>query len=755
MRIAVQGITATLSLLLVACGGGNGNGSAGGASPTAVSPTSPASTDQPNGTTGSSSTATPQTVTSLKLESTLGAEQVNVPFTVGQVFAPGDLTRTAGMAGKLAGSDATLPLQLDIMATHADGSVRHAIVSGVLPKLSAGQSQTISLVKNMTAAAPQAANTPQDLMNHGFTTSVSVTLGGQVYTASPDAALRAGQVSTWLSGPVANEWLVAVPLKTAQGDAHPHLMARFAIRSYAGLRKARVDVILENDWAYEAGPQNFTYDVAISVGGQAAYTQAALTHFHHARWRKTLWWGTAPQWHARHDSAYLIATNAVPGYDTTLTISPTALGVLNTRWAAAATGPMAPGIVTTYMPTTGGRPDIGPLPQWAAMYLLSMDKGIKDITLGVGDLAGSWPVHYRDKATDRPVSLQDYPYMTLLGNPGDTYNPVTRKSEAFPACGGDCTTAPYNYSPDSAHQPSMAYVPYLVTGDHYYLEELQFWANWNMLRSNPGYRGQGKGWVTPDQVRGQAWSLRTLGQVAYVTPDAHPMKRYFLDRIKDNLDRYNAVFTNGNPNALGVIDGSAGAPPSAYTTPSGPSTGLAPWQDDFFTWSTGYLAELGFEQARPLLAWKSRFPVGRMTAPGFCWIDATTYALAVRPSSSLPYYTTLAEAYQATMRKADGSTLTNSTGTPYLSLPCGSQAQADWRTQADLDAGTHAPAWVAGQMVGYADSTEGYPANFQPALAVAAKSGIADAERAWTLFASRARKPDYTQAPQWAVVPRK
>jgi hypothetical protein len=599
------------------------------------------------------------------------------------------------------------------------------------------------------------------LLGAGFTAGVNLDIEGTQYTASADAMLAAGNYTTWLSGPVVNEWLVSVPLKTSGGIEHPHLAARFAIRSWTGLDKARVDVTIENDWAYEPSPRNFTYDVDVLVGGKSVYSKAALTHYHHARWRKVFWWGTAPETNVKHDGAYLIASKAVPGYDTSIAISAAALSSLKQRWDAKDTGPMGPGIVFPAMPNVGGRPDIGPLPQWAAMYLLSMDRDAKNITLGVGDLAGSWPIHYRDKATGRPVSLVDHPYMTLLGHHGDAVNPVTKQDDFFPACGGDCNTpapgTPYKFYPESAHEPSLAYLPYLVTGDHYYLEELQFWANWNIFQGNPYYRGFEKGLVKSEQVRGQAWSLRTLGQAAYITPDGDPMKSYFVDRVGYNLAFYNDTYTTGNPNQLGVLDGSSGFAAIAYFTPASTTerTGVAPWQDDFFTWSAGYLSDLGFTDAKPLLAWKAKFPVGRMTAPGYCWIDGAVYALAVRPSASSPLFATFAEAYQATMRNADGTPLVNSTGARYLDQACGSQAQADWRTQFDKDNGTKRGPWSAGEMTGYATSVEGFPSNMQPALAVAVASGIPNAQAAWDIFINRPIKPDYSGEPQWAIVPQK
>ena len=694
-------------------------------------------------------------VTAVTVQSTARSTQWSVPVTFGQVFAKGDL-RSDDLLVAYVGTD-RLPLQMDVKARHPDGSVRHAVITTLLRQLDAGASAVVSLVKNVGTPVASKARTAQELTAQGFSTVVNVNLGGRAYRATPDAALLE-RATPWLSGPLTQEWLVSAPLLDDAGVAHPHLSARFAVRWHPDLRRAKVDVILENDWAYEPAPQNFLYDVAVTVGAQQVYARQGLQHFARARWRKSFWWGEVPQLHLRHDIGYLVRTGALPNYDTGLTPSEAGLQALAQSWAKAKTEPMDPGLVQPGMPAPGGRPDIGPLPQWAAQYLLSMDPRAKAATLGVADLAGSWPIHFRDKATGRPVSLADYPYMTLLGRPGDTVNPKTRKSEAFPGCAvnASCSTAPHNYQPDSSHQPSLSYLPYIVTGDHYHLEELQFWANYNMLQANPGYRGYDKGLLKWDQVRGMAWSLRTLGQVAYITPDADPMKAYFNERVQHNLSWYDATFVVGRPNALGVIDGPG--PAIAYTTPSGPSTGVSPWMDDFFTWATGYLATgLGFEAARPMAQWKAAFPVGRMTAKGYCWIDGAVYALAVRPSAGAALYADLAQAYQATMRGVDKTgtaiPLVNSTGARYLDQACGSQAQAEWRTQMDRDNRAARGPWVAGEMTGYADSVIGFPANMQPALAVAVDLGVPDAQTAWNQFMARSVKPNYAAAPQWAVVP--
>lgn len=695
---------------------------------------------------------------SIQLVETSQQAQLNVPLTFAQVFARGDLKAGESVTATYKG--AALPIQVDVKATHDDGSVRHAVLSAIVPQLAAGESSSLQLASSTAAPPALPAFRPTALLASGFNAVVRLNLGGVVYSADAAQLLRSKPYKHWLNGTRAIEWQVSGPVMSAAGVAHPHLSVRFAIRNYPfpnleSPGPVRVDVTVENNWAYEPDPKNVTYDAEVLVNNQPVYSKAALAHFHHARWRKVFWTGAEPKVHVRHDAVYAAAAGAVPNYDRSIVPSANALAKMKTDWEAADSGPMAMPFINKYMPTTGGRPDIGLHHAWGAMYMLSMDVRARQVTMGLGDLAGSWPVHYRDKATDEVVSIIQYPYVRDMRIGSDSYNPVTKKHEDMPRCtateAGACSTP---YTPDSAHQPSLAYLPYLFTGDSYYLDELLFWANWNLTTMNPHYRGLAKGLVKSNQVRAQAWSLRTLGHAAYITPDSHPMKAYFKQVLQNNLEFYNTTFAGNATNQLGFIDNTATSYAVAYGGPNGPSTGVAPWQDDFFTAAVGHLHEMGFASAKPILDWKARFPIGRMMAPGYCRIDGAVYALMVRPGATAAYFTTLAEAYQATMRKNDGTPMVNSTGALYLDQPCGSQAQADWRTQVDKDAKIWRTPWLAGEMTGYATSPEGYPANMQPALAMAAATGLPNAREAWERFASRAAKANYSERPQFAIVPR-
>ncbi|RZA32646.1 MAG: hypothetical protein EOP92_24965 [Lysobacteraceae bacterium] len=682
-------------------------------------------------------------ITDIRIQNT-GAAQTNVLFTFGQIIAAGDMASTEGLAGKLA--DGTIiRLQADVKARHANGSVRHVIVSGVLPSLAAGQTQTLTLVKS--SASEPSNVTLQQLASSGLDSKVSITLDNVQYTASLADAVAAGNPINWLSGSVANEWIMAVPLKNAAGVAHPLLNARFDVRWYSALsKKALVSVSVENDKTFTAGARNLTYDVKIDVGGRTVYTKPGLTHYHHTRWRQSAWWdaASAPAVHLQHNTAYLIASKAVSNYDQSLVPSERELGQYATQLNDTNAGPMKIGPINSYMPTTGGRNDIGPLPGFSVMYLLSQDKRAKDVMMAVAEGSGSWSMHLRDEKTGYPLRVDNEANKLLTTHPNANYKgplPVPR------CANNDNSLCVTPYTDDTAHQPSLAYLPYLVTGDYYYLEELQFWAASNPLATDPNNSGRGQGLVRWQQLRGQAWSLRTLGHVAYITPDQHPLKDYFTNQLDANLAFYHATYVTGNPNQLGVYDGSG---EEAFQV-----TASAPWQDDYLTWSFGYLNELGFTKALPILQWKSKYSVGRMTAPGFCWIQGAAYSLKFRDSAGAPLYSSFDQLYRANFGATgipnDDSvkTIFDPLGTRYIDQPCATQTQADWLTRAE------GRTWELGRMTGYAHSTLGYPAIMQIALSVAATSGIPNASQAWSAFMSRSIKPDYSVAPQFAIIPRK
>ena len=536
-------------------------------------------------------------------------------------------------------------------------------------------------------------------------------------------AFKNNRVIQWLNGPVASEWLVVVPLiDPVTKQEHPDLSLRLYIRAYKGLKQFKTDVVIENSWAFSKKPKNQFYDIKIQSDGKTVYQKDNFQHYTHSRWKKTVWFGYESDISISHDIDYLLATKALPNYDRSIKISDKALTKLSSNWKGKKTQPMNVGYATKYMPATGAHQDIGPLPRWQVLYLLSMDDGAKKVTIESADLSGTWGIHFRNRKTGYPVTLDDFPYMTIRGNYSDTYNPKTKKFEAFPKCGGYCRTP---FAKDIAHQPSFAYLPYLISGDYYYLEELQFWATYNAFESNPGYREAGENLPKRGTLRGMAWSLRTLGHAAAITPDKHELKEFFLRILNNQINFFTKKYVN-NPgaNKLGIIR-------HGYALGYSNKRGIAPWQDDFFTWSIGHLVEQDFTQAIPLLKWKAKFPVGRMTDQKFCWILAAKYSLIVRKDIKSPIFQSLGEVYKFSVNKK------------IQDIKCASK---DMAKALKLRS--------AGEMLGYSRSPSGYPSIMQPALAVAYDNKVKNSERAWKVFINRSVKPDYSQYPNWAIMPR-
>ncbi|RMD79661.1 MAG: hypothetical protein D6809_03065, partial [Gammaproteobacteria bacterium] len=661
-------------------------------------------------------------------------EQRQVPVTFAQVFAPGEVTDPSRLVLRLGGT--ILPTQVDVKATHPDGSLRHAILSTELPVLPAGGEVAAEIALADQAQAQGPALTAQDLLQAGFDAEIRLTLGGVVYTASARRALQDGPVQTWLQGPLATELLVKAPFTASDGSTHPHLTGRFALRAYRGLKAVRVDAIVENGWTYVPGPRNFTYDVTVLVGGQPVYSRSALTHYHHARWHRVFWWGERPQVVVRHDTRYLQKTHAVPHYDPGIRVSEQALDDVASRRYE----PMANVWIGPYMPKTGAAPGIGPLPWWQALHIASGgDPRAYQAVLDNGDAGGSFSAHYRDLATDLPVSLDDHPLLTVL--PRDF-----PKDGLVAQCQQDCAT-PLTH--DTAHQPSIAYYPYLLTGDHYYLEELIFWANYDLIANQVHNRDLDKGLFWSQQVRGQAWTLRTVAQAAYILPDDHPFKAYFEEKLANNAAFYRQAYLEGGyTQSNGTVRDLAN--PLHVLVPPDLDQHGRPSMDDFFTFAVAYAVDLGFEAWRPLLSWKAAYPLARMGSPDsqYCWIFGATYYVRFGTGKRfdpgaqwIPSFRELYLQNWGNQQAADGTTVKD--------MPCGGQAMADWLTA--TQGGRH---FLPGEMLGYADSPTGYPANLQPALAYLVDQGFPQAALAWDRLYHRPLFPDFSAKPQFGITPR-
>lgn len=368
----------------------------------------------------------------------------------------------------------------------------------------------------------------------------------------------------------------------------------------------RVSAVIEkcSDRGSDGG---LRYDVRISRGlarPETVFERRSVAQPDLTRWRRVFSLGEEPpRVDVRHDAVALAAAGVIPIYDFTIRVPEKAIEEGWRRWQASRRDLFENGLLTAYFGTTGGRPDLGPLPAWTVLYILSMDPRQKEIMLGNDELSGGIPIHARSAATGRVPSWEDRPRLWLADSRAGNWG--TEGLRLRPDAPRQSEPVPSIFSPDCAHLPSLAYLPYVVTGDLYFLEESYFWASYVVFHDNPGYA---KGLIYDGQLRGRAWGLRTVATAAAIAPDAHPEKEHLSRRVTDTLESYAALLGSPEAPPLGMLTSERREKRTTY----------APWQHDFMVMAADFAAICGFGEAEPLRRRLLDFSLGRFTnAPDF------------------------------------------------------------------------------------------------------------------------------------------
>src|SRR5262249_14892200 len=291
-----------------------------------------------------------------------------------------------------------------------------------------------------------------------------------------------------------------------------------------------------------------TYAVPIVFNGSPAFAKTAVTHFYLPRWRKVFTATGTTLSAITPDMVPFNTSKALPAY------LPLVADFVNT--AGVNYDLLQSGALGQDMSLHGGRGDLAPYPDWTARYLVHKNPAQLSFVLANGDLSGSWPIHARESGavpgvgSERLISLDQRPTVWFDGRAqGGGWDyikglplPIKEYTGAAPVNGQSPLV------PDNAHQPSLAFVPYLLTGDRYYAEEMAFWANYAMLRTYPGDGVRGAtGIVENNEVRGFGWALRNIADAAAYYPDASPVKAYLAQKVSNNLqylDNYAASVTS-------------------------------------------------------------------------------------------------------------------------------------------------------------------------------------------------------------------
>jgi hypothetical protein len=355
-------------------------------------------------------------------------------------------------------------------------------------------------------------------------------------------------------------------------------------RPDVGLARLEVVVELGRLWldgtGFEAAHITGPYSCEILYQGRSVAVVKVPYHWWFSRWR----WQSAPRPVVR-EREVLLGKRLVAPYGRAGLYGAEATGQL-VEWS----GPMDTAAIYTAMGAGGDRPDIGLMTEFQADYLINGTSGALSSLLAQGEACGTMPIHWRDEHTGALVDVYEYPTVAASpeGKPALPTAPPPRVS-------GTRSVDRRYILYESSHSPAAAFLPFVLTDDPYFLEELEAQgtfpiavSNWHRVRHHlPGL-------VYPGETRSFAWSMRSLFQLGMVAPERPPRwlksRAYWRRCIADNL-AYARLFMKSPARVHRIF--------RAFTR----SDMVSGWQDSFVAVSLGVAVWMGYEEWREFYRW--------------------------------------------------------------------------------------------------------------------------------------------------------
>lgn len=230
-----------------------------------------------------------------------------------------------------------------------------------------------------------------------------------------------------------------------------------------------------------------------------------------SRWTKEFWiGGDPPAMEIDHNLEYLKATRWSWNFDTD-TARNSSLSVLSTtpaEYAALYSDNLHDIYDFANLEKSQGSPSLddqdGPVPQVHTTYLRTFSSAMKDAVFGMADLGASWYTHFREGASGKRItrpSAAGCPaqcavdakghVLSVTDRPNHFSRNVKLQGTLIPAAsritipggvtGSATTTGGFRLGMIHLFEPFS--VPYMLTGDFFYLEELWFWAGYGAAYS--------------------------------------------------------------------------------------------------------------------------------------------------------------------------------------------------------------------------------------------------------------------------------
>lgn len=697
----------------------------------------------------------------LRIDDTSGRTQTNRPVSVARAFRRGEIPQFA----RASVNGNPVLTQCDVKNRWPDGSLKYAVISFVLPNLSGKRSVEISF-SNQETGNNQGYAEKNDLLHTDYDFDATIEMkSGSTQVISAREMLTKGAFRYWLQGPIVTAVIIEdrTPDRSFDkdfGDGSKALHPIFEAWFYPASKKVYIGYTVENMWAsseISRSMRDLSYSLSLSAGLAAPrikFSEPTFTHIARTRWHKRFWIGDdPPSIRVDHNFAYWTSTQAIPNWDTSIHVTN---ALVSSRTGADSAADRIEGNargIGLYQKelSEGGASDwIGLAPLWDILYLYSMDDRSLRNSLGNADLVGRIPWNFREADTKAGTG-----HFFDSSGKVDTFGRVisvnARKritlSDLPQTCAGglgadEIKTGPMDgqgWVVTRDHMPDVAYMPYLFTGQYYYLESLQlqaaFIVGWKLGCTEESYNRQGdEGFLHDTQVRGDAWGFRTLAYAAFISPDGSPEKAYFEDKLLNNIaewegghdipldlpakkNEWNFGHTQRrDARGISPLGSWADRGSEFVQAPIKPTAkgAASPWEENFLMNAFGIARQFGYPTTS-LLQFGARRLIDQELNP-----------------ATIPQYI---EAYRYPTSNAAGQWI--STWPEYNSYFTYTPKRGEWKTEETID---HSYGFIAmaalSQMVTF--SVDGY-------------SGLA----AWEYM--RAHKPGRehfaTESPKWALLP--
>ena len=666
------------------------------------------------GWSGSAAAAQPRAtvVNTLSLTNRSGAVQRDYPFQLGRPFLRGAIANFP----QVMINGAPTPTQADVKNRWPDGSVKFAVIAVVIPSLSPGKALTLTF-----ANQPNGNNQPltqAEMLDHEFDAGISLTApGGAAQTVSAREMISHGAYKLWTQGQVAQTAEIADDSAAATYDigfdgSHHPFRPRFYATFWPATHQVMVRFVGEASKTTELSDLGYhlaltmgsdaktVYSIDLTGGGAKKKKHSALTG-----WTKVFWLGgkvPEPKVDIDYNLGYLASTRFIANYDPGVVIPESTIAAKYGYYSGAAHNDVFDSnIYTTQMSSVGGREELGPYPAWNIAWLYTGDWRMREMSSVLAGLAAGFPMNLRETASGKRLSRYD-PAGSSTGL-GHTASITDRQGvsnptqylllyNSIPSSQQLTLVGPVDGHPawsfSGAHEPSPFYIPYLLTGDPWYLDELYNWAGFAAFSGNGtatvynfGRGPTGAEGGISDETRGLGWVLRSRAETAFIAPDADPEKAYFSYLVNDALARWEGVAgitgtayqtappvpgstmnmwqwgkQTGNhqapymqsPSPLHMWESlcnpatpcdasiGSGTPTSLFAADVG--SDMSPWMQNYFLYGLARAKELGFA-AGPLVSWTAQYNIGMTLDSGLPIINAL-YRMPVARIRTTDWYQT-------------------------------------------------------------------------------------------------------------------